>query len=429
MANNRRLSDTPGSGASDGVKDPRLPVTRRGQQTRQKLLRVARKTFEKHGYHRTSVSKICRGAGVAMGTFYQYFDNKTHIFLFLARELGRGLQDRVEAALKDPGDVTLQLREVISTFAAFIEENRAFYQIFREIEFVDRGLTLDFYDSLAARLVAWLDSKIDKGAIRPVRTPVAALALIAVAYFCALRWIFWGEGRLPAAVAAEASRLLVEGISPQDPSPVGPIPSLSREQPPPEPSEPALTRGEATRRELLRAAERCFGERGFWATSVADLTRRAGVAQGAFYLYFGNKTEILTELVKEIHQRLRQALAAAIQPAAGRLEAEQLGFLAFFRFTSRHPGIYRIVREAEFVDASVARWYYESLAAAYRNRLERAMAASEIRPFDSECLAFCLLGIGHFLGLRWVAWSPQGEMPEPVFSAFIDLLFFGLRSR
>ena len=50
---------------------------------------------------------------------------------------------------------------------------------------------------------------------------------------------------------------------------------------------------EQRRKDLVDAARRTFGEKGFKATTVSEIVKEAGVAQGTFYLYFDSKEEIL----------------------------------------------------------------------------------------------------------------------------------------
>lgn len=57
--------------------------------------------------------------------------------------------------------------------------------------------------------------------------------------------------------------------------------------------------GERTRRRLLEAAKKAFGERGYQATRVDDITGGAGTSHGAFYLYFRNKQDVLETLARE----------------------------------------------------------------------------------------------------------------------------------
>jgi AcrR family transcriptional regulator len=57
---------------------------------------------------------------------------------------------------------------------------------------------------------------------------------------------------------------------------------------------------DATRRQILRAARRLFAERGYAATSMADIARRAGVAVQTIYASCGSKRELVLALVDAI---------------------------------------------------------------------------------------------------------------------------------
>ncbi len=109
---------------------------------------------------------------------------------------------------------------------------------------------------------------------------------------------------------------------------------------PPSPLTPATPRGEATRRRILDAAEAVFSEQGYYGASVAEDHRRAGVAQGTFYIYFHSKREIFVELVEDMGHQLRRAMRAGMVGATNRLEIERGGFAAFFNFVAEHPRIY-----------------------------------------------------------------------------------------
>lgn len=54
------------------------------------------------------------------------------------------------------------------------------------------------------------------------------------------------------------------------------------------------------RNRLLKAGTGLFSERGFGATTVNDITQRAGVAKGTFYLYFQDKRQLLTEILHDL---------------------------------------------------------------------------------------------------------------------------------
>lgn len=174
-------------------------------------------------------------------------------------------------------------------------------------------------------------------------------------------------------------------------------------------NEPATARGQRTRQKILAAAEEVFGERGYEAASIVDITRSAGVAQGTFYLYFPSKKAVFAELVDELGSMLRRTLAAAVVELDDRLAVERAGLQAFLVFVQQHKNLYRIVRQAEFVDEELYRAYYRRLAKGYEEGLARAMKAGQVRKLDPEAVAFALMGIFDFLGMRWVLW--EGKLP------------------
>ena|SRR5690242_18441192 len=175
---------------------------------------------------------------------------------------------------------------------------------------------------------------------------------------------------------------------------------------------PVTARGEATRRRLLNAAEMEFGTRGYHGASVSSITQRAEIAQGTFYLYFRTKEEMFLQLVKDIGHQLRAHSAQAIARAGNRIEAERLGLEAFLQFAARHRGLYRIVQESQFVDPAVFREYYEKLAEGYAAALERAARNGELAKGDAETRAWAMMGIGHFLGMKWSLWQKQAPPPQ-----------------
>lgn len=188
---------------------------------------------------------------------------------------------------------------------------------------------------------------------------------------------------------------------------------------------PKGERGRRTRQQLLDAAEAEFGQRGYFATSVADITRRARVAQGTFYVYFPGKQEIFAELVRHLSRTLRHAIQQAVAGVGDRLAVERKGFETFLRFVASHRNLYRIVLQAESVNPPVYRWYYRRLAEGYVRGLSAAMDAGEIRRTDPEALSYCLMGIGNFIGMRYSLWNRAG-LPRRALESMFEFIASGL---
>jgi AcrR family transcriptional regulator len=173
-------------------------------------------------------------------------------------------------------------------------------------------------------------------------------------------------------------------------------------------------RGTRTRQRVLEAAEAVFAEHGYHDASIVKITEAAGVGQGTFYLYFGSKQEVFDELVRDLNRRVRRAMKEASSQGKTRLEAEQLGFRAYFRFTAEHPALYRIIRQAEFVSPDMLRYHYDRLSSGYVEALREAVDRGEIADLDPEVAAWAFMGMGELIGMRWILWDEVREMPKPV---------------
>jgi AcrR family transcriptional regulator len=181
-------------------------------------------------------------------------------------------------------------------------------------------------------------------------------------------------------------------------------------------------KGLETRRRLLDAAEEVFAELGFYDASIVKITEAAGVAQGTFYQYFASKQEIFEELVRDLNARVRHAMQESASQGRDRIEQERLGFRGYFQFTSEHPALYRIIRQAEFVSPETLQYHYEKITEGYVDGLRRAMESGEVAAGDPEVVAWALMAAGEMLGMRWMLWNGTSEMPAAVLAELDRLI-------
>ena len=125
--------------AVEGDK-PSGPRSRKGMQTRTRLVEAARTVFEEHGFLDARISDIAEGAGLSHGSFYHYFESKDEVFL----EVAEAQEDRlsshsvVDSGLLDPaspGTFRDRLRE---SNRAYLADYRDAARLMGVIEQVSR---------------------------------------------------------------------------------------------------------------------------------------------------------------------------------------------------------------------------------------------------------------------------------------------------
>jgi AcrR family transcriptional regulator len=184
------------------------PLSKRGLDTRRRLLDAAEGVFGELGYHDASVVKVAEIAGVAAGTFYLYFDSKKSIFDELVRDLNR----RVRRAMKEASSqgetrIESELRGFDAYFR-FTAEHPTLYRIIRQAEFVSPEMLRYHYDRLSAGYIDALASASASGEIGRLDPEVAAYALMGLGEMIGMRWILWGDGPMPARVTVELERMI-----------------------------------------------------------------------------------------------------------------------------------------------------------------------------------------------------------------------------
>jgi len=199
------------SPASRG-KAPRTP---RGERTLRKILDAARDEFGERGFAESSIVGITQRAGVALGTFYTYFDSKEALFQALVRDMSEQVRDHVAPVLKQSADVLDGERRALESFLWFAREHRHVYRIIDEAEFVDPQAYREHYETtalrIAARLVAGRDRGEIKGDLSDEDLEMLAWALMGSNVFLGLRFAVWASMD-PELVASAMHKLLSSGL-------------------------------------------------------------------------------------------------------------------------------------------------------------------------------------------------------------------------
>ncbi len=162
-----------------------------------------------------------------------------------------------------------------------------------------------------------------------------------------------------------------------------------------------LTREEKkrkTKRAIVKAAVKLFGEKGFHKTSIKELAKEAGIGKGTIYTYFQTKTEIFHAFCEEELEYIHDEITEKTDSEAPFLDQLMTIYFSEFRYVTENKEFGRLYmqeiifpQEKEFLKAEELddRWL-NLVFSIYKRAQER----NELRK-DLDLLYIA----GHFYGL------------------------------
>ncbi|MEO8542573.1 MAG: TetR family transcriptional regulator [Burkholderiaceae bacterium] len=200
----------------------------------------------------------------------------------------------------------------------------------------------------------------------------------------------------------------------------------------------AARRKHARPGELLSAALDLFVEKGYAATRVEEVARRAGVSKGTLFLYFPSKEDLFKAVVREnLSLRFPQWSMVLDQfpGTSAELLRHAMGQWWSLVGDTKASGISKLMMsEASNFPELAAFYQHEVLEpgnALIRRILQRGIERGEFRPIDLQYGVHTVLAPMLYL----VVWKhsfgaciPQGTplVPEKYLAAQVDILLNGL---
>ena len=185
---------------------------------------------------------------------------------------------------------------------------------------------------------------------------------------------------------------------------------------------PLKSKGMATRAAILDSAHEVFKDTGYYGSSISEISRRCGISMGTFYHYFKNKEQVFLELSQEIIARFKKR-AESSPPGDHQFKDRLRSVIGLLLDHTRDNfAFHRILGESELIDR-VTIAFYDAITQYYRDFFHREMQAGNIRPLDTDVVAYGLIGICYFNTLDW---GLPNESSDPILDLITDLALEGI---
>jgi AcrR family transcriptional regulator len=190
----------------------KTPRTERGRRTLRAILDAAAEEFGERGYHEAAIARIAQRAGVAIGSFYTYFDSKEAVFRALVGDMSAQVRETVAPVILAAPDRLAGERAGIAAFIGFVRQHKALYRIIDEAAFVAEDAYRKHYNEIAEGYAVSLTNAFGRGELSDGDMTVRAWAIMGMNVFLGLRFGVWDESGDPSAIAATAAALIGDGL-------------------------------------------------------------------------------------------------------------------------------------------------------------------------------------------------------------------------
>lgn len=171
------------------ASEARVPRTERGRRTQRALLDAAASEFGEKGFHDSSIVSITQRAGLALGSFYTYFESKDALFRALVQDMSGRVRDQVAPALTSHSGSAMAAEGVaLAAFLRFAREHKEIYRIIDEAEFVAPEAWRAHYVTTANRILERLQAAHARGELGTAPNEIHAWALMGMNVFLGLRF-------------------------------------------------------------------------------------------------------------------------------------------------------------------------------------------------------------------------------------------------
>lgn len=181
---------------------------------------------------------------------------------------------------------------------------------------------------------------------------------------------------------------------------------------------------EERRKEIIRAAAELFAQQGYEKTTVSQIVKKVGVAQGTFYLYFGSKEHVRMGVYEEL---INQAIEKQISIKT--LEVDpfkkiELVLLAGLDIMKRHQDLMRVIHRevaCEAIYDEESRNMHRKMVGPLGEILQEGMDSGVFAKADPTITAYLLIGMTERIASSAILWEEPAPLEEitPVILGFI----------
>ncbi|MFJ8263442.1 TetR/AcrR family transcriptional regulator [Rummeliibacillus sp. NPDC094406] len=184
------------------------------------------------------------------------------------------------------------------------------------------------------------------------------------------------------------------------------------------------------RQEILEAASKSFSLFGYKATTMDQVAKIANVGKGTIYTFFENKEILFQEIVVKMISEMKLTAEEEISPERPFQENAHNVLMKILQFREVHQLYAKLVEEEKELRTPTVKMMLvrieKEIVSYIAEKIDIAVGKKELRPCDSELVAYLLFKAYIGFVADWGATHDSELSEEKIVALFRDTIFRGL---
>lgn len=184
------------------------------------------------------------------------------------------------------------------------------------------------------------------------------------------------------------------------------------------------------REEIMLAAEKSFTMFGYKATTMDQVAKIANVGKGTIYTFFANKEELFHSIVWNMISEMKEVSNQAATEGASFQENAHARIMQLLKFRETHQLFIKLIEEEKELRTpavgDVLTSIEKEILKFIAEKIGRGVAKGELKPCDSEVIAYLLFKSYLALVVDWSKTHDEQLTEEQITNVLNDTIFSSL---
>ena len=164
---------------------------------------------------------------------------------------------------------------------------------------------------------------------------------------------------------------------------------------------------EDKRKLILKVAEKLISKKGYSKTTIDEITKKAGIGKGTFYLYFKNKNDLFFSIIKEELENLITNIKKEVEEIDDFFERLKKGIEMYLDYYEKNYDFFKILlQEKPFIKRKSFEefWkvFFKKWESFMKEGFKEEIKNKRIKKFDLEDIIYSLIGLLHGNIHKWI---------------------------